>query len=78
MSISDDGLHALGSTQEFIYKGQFPESTGDMNTDWELPNKEQELIRAIQRENSDARACARELVEEYDWGLAKVSRILDN
>lgn len=55
-----------------------PESTGDMPNGWELPDKEQKLIRAIQKENADARACARELIDNYGWGLAKIRRVLKN
>lgn len=59
-------------------KANHPEPSGGMPPSMELPQKEQELIRAIQRENSNAEACAKTLVEDYNWGLAKVRRCLDN
>lgn len=55
-----------------------PESTGDMPNNWELPNKEQKLIRTLQRGNGDTEYVVRELMDAYDWGQAKIKRVLKN
>lgn len=54
-----------------------PESTG-MPPSMELPEKEQELIRALQRDDPNAEACGQELINNYGWGEAKVRRTREN